>query len=85
MRKNLALVLAVSCTGLFSATSAMAQDAIVVEEETVSLSEAADCKTQYYVDKHDNWFIQLGAGIDVPLVENRLVDGKARQIGRAHV
>ena len=79
MRKNLALVLAVSCTGLFSATSAMAQDAIVVEEETVSLSEAADCKTQYYVDKHDNWFIQLGAGIDVPLVENRLVDGKARR------
>lgn len=79
MRKNLALVLAVSCTGLFSATSAMAQDAIVVEEETISLSEATDCKTQYYVDKHDNWFIQLGAGIDVPLVENRLDDGKARR------
>lgn len=79
MRKNLALVLAVSCTGLFSATSAMAQDAIVVEEETISLSEATDCKTQYYVDKHANWFIQLGAGIDVPLVENRLDDGKARR------
>lgn len=79
MKKNLALVMAASCFGLFATTTANAQDEIVVEEETVSVSDAVNCKTQYFVNKHDNWFIQLGAGIDVPLVENRLTDGKAKR------
>ncbi len=78
MRKNIAFVMAVAAAGLF-ATNAKAQETIVVEEETVSVTDATNCKTQYYVDKHDNWFIQLGAGIDVPLVENRLPDGNAKR------
>ncbi|MDE6528047.1 MAG: OmpA family protein [Muribaculaceae bacterium] len=79
MKKNLALVMAAASVGLFATTTAKAQDAIVVEEETVSITDATNCKTQYFVNSHDNWFIQLGAGIDVPLVENRLVDGKAKR------
>jgi len=80
MRKDLTLVMAAAtCFGLFATNSAKAQDAIVVEEETVTVTDAVNCKTQYSVDKHDNWFIQLGAGIDVPLVENRLDDGKAKR------
>ena len=77
MKKNLALVMAAASVCL-CATTAKAQDAIVVEEESVSI-ENVNCKTQYFVNKHDNWFIQLGAGIDVPLVENRLTDGKAKR------
>lgn len=71
--------MAAASVGLFATTTAKAQDAIVVEEETVSITDATNCKTQYFVNSHDNWFIQLGAGIDVPLVENRLVDGKAKR------
>lgn len=79
MKKNLALVMAAAGVGLFATTTAKAQDTVVVEEETISITDATNCKTQYSVDKHDNWFIQLGAGIDVPLVENRLIDGKAKR------
>jgi len=79
MRKNFALVIASACVGLLATTSAKAQDAIVVEEESITVTDNVNCKTNYYVDKHDNWFIQLGAGIDVPLVENRLIDGKAKR------
>ena len=79
MKKNLALVMATTCLGLFATNTAKAQEGIVVEEETVAITDATNCKTQYFVNKNDNWFIQLGAGIDVPLVENRLVDGKAKR------
>ena len=78
MKKNFALVMAASCIGLFATNTAKAQDAVVVEE-SVSVTDVANCKTQYSVDKHDNWFIQLGAGIDVPLVENRLPSGDAKR------
>ena len=79
MKKNLVLVMAACCMGLFATQSAKAQDAVVVEEESVTVGEAVNCKTQYSVNRNDNWFIQLGAGIDVPMVENRLVDGKAKR------
>ncbi len=79
MKKNLVLVMAACCMGLFATQSAKAQDAVVVEEEFVTVGEAVNCKTQYSVNRNDNWFIQLGAGIDVPMVENRLVDGKAKR------
>ena len=75
MKKNLLLVSSVAC-GLFYAASAYAQDTVVVEEESVTVMDVADCKTQYSVDRGDNWFIQLGAGIDVPLFENKLPEGQ---------
>lgn len=79
MKKKSFLVMFAACAGLWSAQSASAQDAIVVEEESVTVGEVANCKTNYSVGRTDNWFIQLGAGIDVPLVENRLDEGKAKR------
>lgn len=70
--------MAACCMGIGAVQSAKAQD-VVVEEESVTVSEVANCKTQYSVNRNDNWFIQLGAGIDVPLMENRLDEGKAKR------
>lgn len=64
---------------MFCAGNANAQQEVVVEEESISVVDAANCKTHYYVDKHDNWFLQLGAGIAVPMVENHLVSGDAKR------
>lgn len=54
-----------------------AQEAVVVEEETVTLTQVS-CKTHYYSDGGDNWFIQLGAGVTSPFVENKLSDGNQK-------
>ena len=39
-------------------------------------TEITDCTIKYSVARGDNWFIQFGAGIDVPLFENDLPDGE---------
>jgi len=61
------------------ADNASAQETIVIEEETVTTVNESNCKTHYSVGKHDNWFLQLGAGIGVPLVENNLDVGNAKR------
>lgn len=71
--------MAACCMGLVATQSAKAQDAVFVEEESVSVGEAVNCKTQYSVNRNDNWFIQLGAGIDVPMLENKLIEGKTKR------
>lgn len=49
-------------------------ETVVVEEETVVLTDVP-CKTHYYSTAKDNWFIQLGAGITSPFVEQHLPNG----------
>lgn len=66
------------CCGLM-AFNANAQDTVVVEEESVSVVDVTNCKTNYSVDRGDNWFIQVGAGIDVPLFENELAVGDPKR------
>lgn len=79
MKRNLSLMLAAGCVAT-CAWQVQAQDDVIVEEESVTLAEVANCKTEYSVDRGDNWFIQLGAGIDVPLFENKMPEGeKARR------
>ncbi len=71
MKRNLLLVMAgLGCFG-FAANSASAQDSVVVEEESVTLTTTDDvtCKDHYYSTSRDNWFIQVGAGVNVPFVE----------------
>lgn len=69
MKKNILLTAALSCACLVPAVNASAQDGtVVVEEESIVASEVP-CKTHYYVDKKNNWFIQFGAGIGTPFVE----------------
>ncbi len=69
MKKN-TLFLAAIGGMLFSANEALAQDAttIVVDETTV---EAVECKEIYSAGSwKDNWYLQLGAGIQSPFMEN---------------
>lgn len=77
MKTNLLLVMAACAGSLFAANKAQAQETVVVAEEDVIVANTVDCKDRYYVDKKDNWFIQLGAGVAVPFVENSLVNGDA--------
>ncbi len=51
--------------GTFTAT---AQDAIVTEE-SVSITEMPACNVRYYNSWRDGWFIQLGAGVNLPVME----------------
>lgn len=59
MKKSV-LLAAVGVASLFAANQAAAQD--------IDLN--APCGDNYYTTKSQNWFVELGAGIDVPFVEN---------------
>ncbi|MDE6300232.1 MAG: OmpA family protein [Muribaculaceae bacterium] len=62
----------------FSGLKANAQE-VIVGEEVVSVVETAQpCKTHYYSNRGDNWFIQLGAGVTSPFMENELPDGSQK-------
>lgn len=49
-------------------------ETVAVAEETAVITEVP-CKTHYYSTACDNWFIQIGAGINSPFVENYLPGG----------
>lgn len=67
--KNLYCLVAL-CAGGFAITpDALAQD-VVVEEDAVSVTEySCDNTNRYFSSWRDNWFIQVGAGINQPFVE----------------
>lgn len=73
--KKTALLVAIAGTTLLGANSASAQESVVVTETETIVTEQVPCKTHYYSTARDNWFIQIGAGIQSPFVENYL-DGK---------
>ncbi len=50
---------------------ANAQDVTVVGVEETEVLNEIPCKTQYYVNKGDNWYLQFGAGIAAPFVEGK--------------
>lgn len=79
MKKQLFYAATAICFGAFAGFTASAQDDVVVEEESISVVDVSNCKTNYAVNGHDNWFIQVGAGIDVPMVENELASGDAKR------
>ncbi|MBD5232601.1 MAG: OmpA family protein [Bacteroidales bacterium] len=53
-----------------------AQDVTVEETEVIAAVSEVPCKTHYYTDKSDNWFLQLGAGVAVPFVNGINAEGK---------
>lgn len=59
---------------LLTPSNVSAQE-VVVEEEDVVVGEV-DCQTKYYTTWRDNWFIEIGAGVSVPFVENFLDNGR---------
>ena len=54
---------------------AMAQNDYVVVEEDVTIVDLSQCKDRYYSNWNDNWFMQMGAGMNLPMLENYLPDG----------
>lgn len=45
-----------------------AQDAVVTQE-SITITEVPDCTPHYYNTWRDGWFIQLGAGVNLPVME----------------
>ncbi len=85
MRFNTFLAIAACAATLSPAIKAQAQDGLIVVEEDVTISQAMPCKTRYFSSWRDNWFVQMGAGINSPFVENHLAKGDAsRQITAAY-
>ncbi len=74
MKKNVLLSMAACSAALITGLNANAQEVVVEETDVVAVSEVP-CKTHYYSDAKDNWFIQIGAGINSPFVENKLPNG----------
>ncbi len=61
---------------LFAAGRATAQTSVVIEDQYTYVAPAqSDCKTNYYSSSSKNWFIEFGAGINSPFVENYLPNG----------
>ncbi len=71
-------ILAAAAVLLLPGVSALAQEpAVIVEEETITVAEVP-CATHYYSGHADNWFLQLGAGINSPFFEYSDVNGSKK-------
>ena len=57
MKTNFLLTAAACASMLLTANFAKAQDAVVVEQETITVSQPVECKTHYSASWRDNWFI----------------------------
>ncbi len=76
MKKNLLKGLLVAAAMCSATGYANAQEtAVIVDDEAVATET---CKTHYFTTKSDNWFLQIGAGINSPFVENFLPNGKQK-------
>ena len=60
---------------LLSSNYASAQEAVGIVEESVITEVPVECKTNYSTSWKDNWFIQLGAGVQIPYVDHYLNKG----------
>ncbi len=74
MKTKLLSAVIVCGSVMFPAIQSKAQDAVVFDETIVTISED-QCKTHYYSNGSENWFLQFGAGATSPFVENYLPDG----------
>ena len=81
--KTKQLILALGMTMMLpTAINAQSQsqqpDDVMVEVMDVTVTEV-DCKPIYSTAWSENWFLQLGAGINMPFVENSLPGGDAKR------
>lgn len=76
MKKSLFLLGACGAL-LMTSAPAQAQETVVVEEDVVAV-QTIPCQKHYYSTSRDNWFIQIGAGIASPFVENSLKGGEKK-------
>ena len=76
MKTNVLLTAAACCAlSLPTALSANAQTCSEYNDDFLAVTEAP-CKTHYYVDKSDGWFLQLGAGVAAPMLEGHNAQGQ---------
>ncbi len=73
--KKCVLFTTAACCAMLVPSVANAQEETIVVEETAVVTEVP-CKTHYYVNRTDNWFIQIGAGIATPFVEGTDANGE---------
>lgn len=80
MNKNLLLVMAVVGVAMVLPMGVIAQnDDYVVVEEDVTIVDLSQCEDIYHSSWKDNWFMQMGAGMNLPMVENYLPDGTEKR------
>lgn len=79
MKKNLLLAIAGVGGMLLSSNYASAQEAVGIVEESVITEVPVECGTKYSTSWKDNWFIQLGAGVQIPYVDHYLNKGEAKR------
>ncbi len=79
MKTNLLLLSAAFVGICFAPNKIQAQDAIIVEETTLTFEQPVECKNYYSSSWRDNWFIQLGAGAQMPFTDYGLPDGSEKR------
>lgn len=78
MKKNLFVAMAGLGAMFSAALPAAAQGVETVVTEEVITEANVDCKTNYSSSWRNNWFLQIGAGIQSPFVENYLPNGEEK-------
>lgn len=78
MKTKLFFAIAACGSMLFAANTASAQETVVVEETTV-IEQPVECKAHYSSSWRDNWFIQFGAGMQVPYTDHYLYKGDSKR------
>ena len=80
--KNLYYVMALCAAGAFACNSASAQDVFV--DDAVSVTEfTCDNNDHYFSNWRDNWFIEVSAGGNQPLVERGLAADQMKSVDGA--
>lgn len=80
MNKKLLLVMAVVGVAMVLPMGVIAQnDDYVIVEEDVTIVDLSQCEDIYHSSWKDNWFMQMGAGMNLPMVENYLPDGTEKR------
>lgn len=65
-KKHLLPVIAVALGGGFTYAQ---DDTVEVTETTLSVTEIPSCDVKYYNSWRDGWFVQIGAGVNIPVQE----------------
>jgi outer membrane protein OmpA-like peptidoglycan-associated protein len=75
MKTNILLAMLAIGGIILPAQKAAAQDTVMVSESLTMVADPSTCSSKYYSTTGDNWFLQLGAGVNVPFVEYKLDKG----------
>lgn len=66
------MLLLAGAAALFAVSSAKAQETIIEQDGVVATYSINDCDIVYDTPWNNNWFIEVGAGFNMPFVENAI-------------